>query len=198
MKDPTELSTTMAILPRILRQVLIVVLLCLTVFGQPNASAWAMGGQMPPLNEPAPEFSLPTSDGQQQLSLSKFRGKWVVLYFYPKDFTPGCTLEAQRFQRDLAKYQAQNVQIIGISADSPHTHAEFCSSQGLKFPLLADEDGSVSKTYGSWMGYLSMRHTFIIDPDGVLRERMVKVAPAVHSTEILERLSELQSARQNV
>jgi thioredoxin-dependent peroxiredoxin len=183
----------MAILQRILRQVLIVVLLCATTFFQPVAPVWAMGGQMPPLNESAPDFSLPTNDGRSQLSLSNFRGKWVVLYFYPKDFTPGCTLEAQRFQRDLAKYQTQNAQIVGVSADSVNTHAEFCSSEGLKFPLLADEDGSVSKTYGSWMGYLSMRHTFIIDPDGVLRERMVKVAPAVHSTEVLERLSELQN-----
>jgi thioredoxin-dependent peroxiredoxin len=83
--------------------------------------------------------------------------------------------------------------VVGVSADSIKTHAEFCSAEGLKFPLLADEDGSVSKAYGSWMGYLSMRHTFIIDPDGVLRARMVKVAPAVHSTEVLELLTELQS-----
>jgi thioredoxin-dependent peroxiredoxin len=160
----------------------------------PAPSALAMGGQALALNEPVPEFLLPTNDGRGQLSLSDFRGKWVVLYFYPKDFTSGCTLEAQRFQRDLAKYQANNAQVIGVSADSVNTHAEFCSAEGLKFPLLADENGEVSKAYGSWMGYLSMRHTFLIDPKGVLRERFVKVAPAVHSTEVLERLRELQNA----
>jgi thioredoxin-dependent peroxiredoxin len=180
-------------LQRLLRYGLILGALCLMLL-LPTMPAWAMGGQLPPLNEPAPEFTLSTNDGKGQLSLDSFRGKWVVLYFYPKDFTPGCTLEAQRFQRDLAKYQAKNAQVVGVSADSVNTHAEFCDSEGLKFPLLADEDGSVSKLYGSWMGYLSMRHTFLIDPDGVLRERMAKVAPAVHSTEVLERLTELQGA----
>jgi thioredoxin-dependent peroxiredoxin len=184
----------MAFVQRTLHQISILAVLCVMLW-QPSAPAWAMGGQMPPLNELAPEFALPTNDGRGQLSLSSFRGKWVVLYFYPKDFTPGCTLEAQRFQRDLSKYQAMNTQVVGVSADSVDSHAEFCSSEGLKFPLLADEEGLVSKTYGSWMGFLSMRHTFIIDPDGVLRERMVKVAPAVHSTEVLERLNELQQAR---
>jgi thioredoxin-dependent peroxiredoxin len=173
--------------------VLITMVLCIG-FLFPTTPALAMGGQALALNEPVPEFSLPTNDGRGQLSLSDFRGKWVVLYFYPKDFTSGCTLEAQRFQRDLAKYQANNAQVIGVSADSVNTHTEFCSAEGLKFPLLADENGAVSKAYGSWMGYLSMRHTFLIDPDGVLRERFVKVAPAVHSTEVLERLRELQNA----
>jgi thioredoxin-dependent peroxiredoxin len=181
----------MARLQRLLGYVLVLGALCLMLL-LPAVPAWAMGGQMLPLNEPAPGFTLPTNDGKEQLSLSDLRGKWVVLYFYPKDFTPGCTLEAQRFQRDLAKYQAKNTLVVGVSADSVNTHAEFCSAEGLKFPLLADEDGSVSKAYGSWMGYLSMRHTFIIDPDGILRERMVKVAPAVHSTEVLARLTELQ------
>ncbi len=183
----------MARLQRLLRSGLVLAVLCLTLFLS-TVPAWAMGGQILPLNEPAPAFTLPTNDGKGQLSLSDLRGKWVVLYFYPKDFTPGCTLEAQRFQRDLAKYQVKNTMVVGVSADSVNTHAEFCNAEGLKFPLLADEDGSVSKAYGSWMGYLSMRHTFIIDPDGVLRERMVKVAPAVHSTEVLGRLAELQSA----
>jgi thioredoxin-dependent peroxiredoxin len=159
----------------------------------PAAPSWAMGGQALPLNEPTPEFSLPTNDGRGEVSLSELRGKWVVLYFYPKDFTSGCTLEAQRFQRDLAEYRAKNAQVVGISADSVETHAKFCGAEGLKFPLLADEDGAVSKAYGSWMGYLSMRHTFLIDPEGILRERFVKVAPAAHSSEVLERLTALQN-----
>lgn len=154
----------------------------------------ALGGKLPPINQPAPEFTLPTNTGDGKVSLSKYRGKWVVLYFYPKDFTSGCTLEARRFQQDLPKYIERNVQILGVSADDVESHAEFCDSEGLKFPLLADSNGKVSKAYGSWIGFVSMRHTFLIDPEGVLRETFVSVRPAIHSTEVLARLDELQSA----
>ncbi len=157
-------------------------------------AAYALGGTLPPLNQPAPEFTLPTNSGDGEISLSDYRGQWVVLYFYPKDFTSGCTIEAQRFQRDLPKYLARHTQILGVSADSIDSHAEFCDSEGLKFPLLADTDGSVSKAYGSWMGFVSARHTFIIDPEGVIREEYVGVRPTTHSAEVLERLDELQAA----
>jgi peroxiredoxin Q/BCP len=157
-------------------------------------TANAIGGKLPPLNEPAPEFTLPTNTGDGEVSLSDYRGKWVVLYFYPKDFTSGCTLEARRFQQDLSKYTARNVQILGVSADDVNSHAEFCDSEGLKFPLLADVGGKVSKAYGSWVSVVSMRHTFIIDPEGVIREQFLGVRPAIHSTEVLARLDELQSA----
>ena len=156
-------------------------------------TAVALGGKLPPLNQPAPEFTLPTNTGNGEVSLSDYQGKWVVLYFYPKDFTPGCTLEAKRFQQDYGKYLNKNAQIIGVSADSVDSHAEFCDSEGLKFPLLADTDGSTSKAYGSWMNFFSMRHTFIIDPEGTLRETFLKVQPAVHSAEVLARLDELQA-----
>lgn len=154
----------------------------------------AMGGKQPLLNQRAPEFTLPTNTGDGNISLTDYRGQWVVLYFYPKDFTSGCTLEAQRFQRDLPKYMQKNAQILGVSADDVDSHAEFCDSEGLKFPLLADTDGKVSKAYGSWMGFVSMRHTFIIDPEGILRETFLGVRPAIHSTEVLARLDELQSS----
>ena len=157
-------------------------------------SANALGGKQPPLNQPAPEFTLPTNTGNGEVSLSDYRGKWVVLYFYPKDFTSGCTLEARRFQQDLQKYTERNVQIVGVSADDVESHAEFCDSEGLKFPLLADTDGEVSKAYGSWLGVVSLRHTYIIDPEGILREVYTGVRPAIHSTEVLARLDELQSA----
>ena len=157
-------------------------------------SANALGGKQPPLNQPAPEFTLPTNTGDGEVSLSDYRGKWVVLYFYPKDFTSGCTLEARRFQQDLQKYTDRNVQIVGVSADDVESHAEFCDSEGLKFPLLADTDGEVSKTYGSWLGVVSLRHTYIIDPEGILREIYTGVRPAIHSTEVLARLDELQLA----
>jgi len=154
--------------------------------------AIALGGNLPPIARPAPEFTLPTNTGNGKVSLSDLHGKWVVLYFYPKDFTAGCTLEARRFQHDLQKYLDKNTQIIGVSADSINSHAEFCDSEGLKFPLLADTTGAVSQAYGSWMGFVSIRHSFIIDPNGILRETFVKVNPAIHSTEVLARINELQ------
>lgn len=160
-------------------------------------AALALGGDPPPLDQPAPTFTLPSNSGDGEVSLTDYRGRWVVLYFYPQDFTPGCTVEAQRFQRDLPKYIAKNTQIIGVSVDSVDSHAEFCDSEGLKFPLLADEDGSVSKAYGAWMSYFSLRHTYLIDPDGILRERYVKVKPIIHSEEVLARLQELQTVSES-
>ncbi|MCX7596845.1 MAG: peroxiredoxin [Fischerella sp.] len=157
-------------------------------------AANALGGKLPLINQPAPEFTLSTNSGDGKISLSDYRGQWVVLYFYPKDFTPGCTIEARRFQQDLPKYIEKNAQVIGVSADDVDSHAEFCDSEGLKFPLLADTTGAVSKAYGSWMSFVSMRHTFIIDPQGILREIFVKVNPAIHSQEVLAKLEELQQA----
>ncbi len=154
--------------------------------------ALALGGKLPSVDRPAPEFTLPTNTADGKVALSDFRGKWVVLYFYPKDFTAGCTLEAGRFQQDLPKYLEKNTQIIGVSADSVDSHAKFCDSERLKFPLLADTNGEVSKAYGSWLGFVSMRHSFLIDPNGIVRETFVKVNPAAHSTEVLARLEELQ------
>ncbi|MGB3190399.1 MAG: peroxiredoxin [Limnoraphis sp.] len=158
-----------------------------------TSPALALGGTLPTINQPAPEFTLPTNTGDGEISLSDYQGQWLVVYFYPKDFTSGCTLEARRFQQDLPKYLDRNVQILGISADDVDSHAEFCDSEGLKFPLLADTDGRVSKAYGSWLNFFSMRHSFIIDPQGQLREIYVKVRPAIHSEEVLARLDELQA-----
>ncbi|MEJ1932744.1 peroxiredoxin [Nostoc sp. NIES-2111] len=157
-------------------------------------TAYALGGKLPAINQPAPDFTLPTNTGDGKLSLTDLRGKWVVLYFYPKDFTAGCTIEARRFQQDLPKYLEKNAEIIGVSADDIDSHAEFCDSEGLKFPLLADTTGAVSKAYGSWIGFVSMRHSFLIDPQGILRETFVKVNPSVHSAEVLAKLQQLQAA----
>lgn len=176
-------------------QVIAGALLALLVWcAMPAVEALALGGQQPPLDQPAPEFSLPTNVGDGTVSLADYRGQWVVVYFYPKDFTSGCTLEAQRFQQDLPQYQARNAQILGISVDDVDSHREFCDSEGLKFPLLADTTGAVSKAYGSWLGTMSLRHTYLVDPAGVLRERFLGVNPAVHSREVLARLDELQKA----
>lgn len=154
--------------------------------------AHALGGKLPEINKPAPDFTLPTNTGNGTIGLKDLRGKWLVLYFYPKDFTSGCTIEARRFQEDLPKYIQKNAEVIGVSADDIDSHAEFCDSEGLKFPLLADTTGAVSKAYGSWMSFISMRHSFIIDPQGTLRETFVKVNPNIHSKEVLARLDELQ------
>lgn len=157
-----------------------------------NLPAWALGGEQPLVNQPAPEFTLSTNTGDGEVSLTDYRGTWVVLYFYPQDFTPGCTIEARRFQQDLPEYIARNVQILGVSVDDVDSHREFCDAEGLKFPLLADIDGSVSKAYGSWLGVGSLRHTYLIDPDGVLQKTFLGVNPNRHSKEVLATLDRLQ------
>lgn len=155
--------------------------------------AVALGGTLPAIGQPAPEFTLPTNTGDGTISLQDYRGQWVVIYFYPKDFTPGCTLEARRFQQDQPEYLQRNTQVLGVSVDSVESHAEFCDSEGLKFPLLADGSGEVSKAYGSWLSGMSLRHTFIVDPDGILQSVFLGVRPAIHSAEVLAKLDELQS-----
>jgi peroxiredoxin Q/BCP len=178
---------------RVLMQILLTVCLVSICWLNFTPLAEALGGKLPEINQPAPEFTLPTNTGDGKLSLSDLRGKWVVLYFYPKDFTSGCTIEARRFQQDLQKFQQKNAQVVGVSADDIKSHAEFCDSEGLKFPLLADTDGSVSKAYGSWVLFISMRHSFIIDPKGILREIFLGVNPNQHSQEVLAQLEKLQA-----
>lgn len=128
-----------------------------------------------------------------QRKLADLQGKWLVLYFYPKDFTSGCTLEARGFQRDLPKFRNKGADIIGISADDPNQHASFCGSEGLTYTLLSDPDGKVSKSYGSWIAPFSQRHTFLIDPDGILRARWTAVQPSIHSQEVLQELEKQQA-----
>ena len=149
--------------------------------------------EMPAVGADAPGFSLTTNEGNQA-SLSDFKGKWVVLYFYPKDFTGGCTLEAHNFQRDLAQYEAKNAVILGVSVQDENSHQEFCTKEGLHFKLLADTKKEVSSAYGSVIpaAQLSARHTFLIDPQGVIRKVYLDVEPTKHSEEILAALAELQ------
>jgi peroxiredoxin Q/BCP len=122
----------------------------------------------------------------------------VILYFYPKDFTTGCTLEAHNFQRDLSKYEQANAVILGVSVDTAESHKSFCAKEGLNFKLLADEGGKVSEQYGSTMQYngatYSARNTFIIDPKGNIAKVFVKVNPATHSEEVLAALAALQKS----
>jgi thioredoxin-dependent peroxiredoxin len=151
--------------------------------------------EMPAVGAAAPGFNLTTNEGKQ-VSLNDFKGKWVVLYFYPKDFTQGCTIEARNFQRDIAKYEAINTVILGVSVDNAESHKEFCAKEGLNFKLLADTDAKVSEQYGSIMEYngakLSARNTFIIDPSGKIAKVFEKVKVAPHSEEVLAALASLQ------
>jgi thioredoxin-dependent peroxiredoxin len=160
--------------------------------------AWAMGGTLPALDQPAPAFELagflpPGQEGQ--LGLEELRNNWVVLYFYPRDFTGGCTLEARGFQRDLGAYRAAGATVVGISADDPDSHASFCSEEQLAFPLLSDPGGRVSRLYGSWIAPFSQRHTFLIDPQGIVRASWQAVRPSGHSQEVLLALQQLQAAQ---
>ena len=153
--------------------------------------------EVPAAGTPAPTFKLVTNEGKEA-SLSDFKGKWVVLYFYPKDFTGGCTLEAHNFQRDLEKYKKLHAVILGVSVDTAESHKSFCAKEGLAFKLLSDSDARVSEQYGSVMEYngnkLSARNTFIIDPNGKIAKVFVKVGPAGHSDEVLAALAELQKS----
>lgn len=161
--------------------------------------AFALGGVLPELDQPAPAFRLtgvkPAAGGgvvEAQLSLADFAGQWLVLYFYPRDLTPGCTLEARGFQRDLACFRSAGAAVVGISADDAESHALFCGSESLAFPLLSDPGGSVSRAYGSWIAPFSQRHTFLIDANGALRARWTAVRPSGHSQEVLTELQRLQ------
>src|ERR1043165_5257265 len=149
----------------------------------------------PAVGSPAPDVTLGSNEGNH-VNLKDYRGKWVVLYFYPKDFTSGCTLEAHNFQRDLDKYRQANAVILGVRVDTAESHKSFCAKEGLNFKLLSDTDAKVSTAYGSVMEYqgtkLSARNTFIIDPEGKIAKVFVGVKPAGHSEEVLSALAELQ------
>src|SRR5499427_9162696 len=146
----------------------------------------------PEVGKPAPDFSLTTGDGSQ-VSLKDYQGKWVVLYFYPKDFTSGCTLEAHNFERDLEKYQNESAIIVGVSADSAQSHKDFCAKEGLNFKLLADPQLKTIADYGSVMDHNGMkiaaRNTFLISPDGKIARVYLKVNPTGHSEEVLKDLA---------
>ena len=162
-----------------------------------TAASFTMAQTTPQVGSPAPAVNLPSNDGRQ-VSLNDYKGKWVVLYFYPKDFTSGCTLEAQNFQRDLAKYQNASAIILGVSVDNAESHKNFCAKEGLNFKLLADTDAKVSEAYGSVKDYdgkkMSARNTFIINPEGKIARVFTGVKPQTHSEEVLQALAELKKS----
>jgi len=159
------------------------------------ASVPAKAGDPLQAGAAAPSFTLPSQDNTP-ISLTEYKGKWVVLYFYPKDMTKGCTIEAHNFQRDLDKYKAANAVVLGVSLDTAESHQTFCTKESLSFKLLADPTHKVVDAYGVPMKTfqtpngpvtIALRQTFLIDPSG----KIVKTWPNVdedlsnHSANVL-------------
>ena len=143
--------------------------------------------------ESVPKFEAQDADGNK-IKSSDFKGKKHVIYFYPKDFTPGCTTEADEFSKDYKKFQKAGIEVIGVSPDDVDSHRKFCDKMGIKFPLLADTEKEISKTFGVWgkkkfMGreYMGvMRSTFLVNEKGKIFKIFPKVKPAGHSKEVLD------------
>jgi peroxiredoxin Q/BCP len=152
------------------------------------------------VGQAAPAFELSDQGGQVH-RLADYRGHWVVLYFYPKDDTPGCTTEACNFRDDLPTLRGLNVQILGVSVDATESHARFAEKYHLPFPLLADLDGVVARQYGSLTAFgplkFAKRHTFIVDPQGRIARIYRDVTPSTHSREIVQDLKTLQAKSGN-
>jgi peroxiredoxin Q/BCP len=175
---------------------LILAMLALTLL----AATLAFAAAIPAAGSKAPAFSLPSQEGKQ-VSLKDFNGTWVVLYFYPKDFTQGCTIEAHNVQEDQPKYTALNAAIVGVSADTIDSHKEFCTKENLTFKTLADPSGTMIDQYGSLnkldgaakerfkQDHIAARNTFLIDPTGTIRKVYANVNPTPHSKEVLADLA---------
>ena len=148
------------------------------------------------INNKAPSFSL-LDHTQQKHNLSDYQGQWVILFFYPKDNTPGCTVAACNFRDNYSSITAMNTQILGINTDDEESHVRFVNKQQLPFPLLIDKQGEVSKLYGALFKLgpikLCKRHSFVIDPQGNVAKIYRKITPSQHSQQVLSDLKELQS-----
>ena len=155
-----------------------------------------LADEVPQVGSQAPVFSLADQNGRQ-VTLESLRGHWVVLYFYPKNDTPGCTEEACSFRDDLAQLTALGAQIVGVSIDTAASNAEFAKKYHLPFPLLADKDGDVAKRYGAFADWMvarfARRYTFLIDAQGKIAKTYLKVDTSKHSAEIIADLKQLSS-----
>ena len=177
----------------ILVSIILVAIVLIGILG----AALRAGDKTPAVGSSAPDFTLNSQDGKP-ISLHDYKGKWVVLYFYPKDMTSGCTIEAHNFQRDLAKYDGKNAVILGVSMQNEKSHQEFCAKESLTFKLLADTKSDVSEKYDSVMNFgvakLSSRHTFLIDPNGVVRKVWTSVDVKTHSDDVLAAIDQLSKS----
>ena len=157
----------------------------------------APAAELVAVGHPAPEFELPDQAGQLH-SLEDYRDQWVVLYFYPKNGTPGCTTEACEFRDNIFAFREMNAQILGVSMDDIESHQRFAEKHGLPFPLLADTDGDAAEAYGVKTRMLGIRvakrQTFVISPDGTLAKHYEKVDPDSHSEQVLADLKALQGS----
>jgi peroxiredoxin Q/BCP len=154
----------------------------------------SFAAEVPNVGQKAPAFKL--LDSKEQLhQLSDYAGKWVVLYFYPKDDTPSCTKEACHFRDDLALLEKLGGKVVGVSVDDTHSHAEFTKKYNLPFPLLADNAGKVAASYGALtnLGIIKFakRYTFLIDPNGLIARTYLSVDTSRHSQEIIDDLKSL-------
>src|SRR3989338_8675329 len=159
------------------------------------AARAARSGELPEVGKPAPDFNLPDQNGKLHV-LKDYRGKWLVLYFYPRDDTPGCTHEACAFRDDLQQITALGAQVVGVSVDDSASHAEFARKYHLPFPLLADKDGRIAASYGALMNLglirFARRYTFLIDPQGKVAKSYIKVDTSRHSREIVDDIARLK------
>ena len=169
----------------------LVVAIVAVVSAIPLFTARAADEVMPAVGQEAPTFTLPSQDGSP-ISLEQYRGKWVVLYFYPKDMTTGCTIEAHKFQDALPQFDAKNAVILGVSVDTVDSHKQFCTKDSLTFHLLANPDHKVVSAYGSLGAFgpmtIAQRNTFLIDPQGKIAKEWVKVTPANAASDVLAAL----------
>lgn len=153
-----------------------------------------MAAPLPKTGAPAPDFLLPDANGKPH-KLQDYRGNWLVLYFYPKDDTPGCTKEACSFRDDLFQLEKLGAKVVGISVDDTDSHARFAKKYSLPFPLLADENGKVADSYGALTNLgiikLAKRYTFLIDTEGKISKSYLSVDTSRHSQQIIDDLTQL-------
>ena len=172
----------------------IAVIAIVSIIAALSFSSIGIANDQPVAGSPAPEFELADQSGQLH-SLEDYRDQWVVLYFYPKDETPGCTTEACEFRDNIFEFRDLGTQILGVSLDDVESHKAFAEKHSLPFPLLADTDGGTSAAYGVKTRMFGMtvakRQTFIIRPDGNIAKHYQKVDPDKHSAQVLSDLKEL-------
>ncbi len=158
-----------------------------------------LAAPVPAVGQSAPAFTLIDQDGLWH-KLSDYHGKWLVMYFYPKDDSPHCTTEACQYRDDISKIHALGAGVVGISVDDRDSHAEFAKKHHLPFPLLADKDGIVAARYGSVLDLMLLkfakRNTFIIDPQGKIAKVYLSVDAATNPAQVVSELAALQAARQ--
>ena len=156
----------------------------------------ARAGNVPQIGQTAPAFALPDQNGKLQ-TLANYDGQWVVLYFYPKDDTPGCTKEACNFRDDLRQIEALGAKVIGVSVDDSDSHAKFALKHHLPFPLLADRDGKLADSYGALTDLgvfkIAKRYTFLLDREGKIARIYLSVDTARHSKQIIDELQTLMT-----